>query len=718
MTRLSSIVVFCLLFGVSVGSSANAQLPSQKSTSAQAPLLLDNPTLSKTLISFSYAGDIWTVDRSGGNARRLTADPAREVFPIFSPDGSKVAFARLNPMGGSSGWDIYVAPIGGGEERRITYHPDIDLPVNWTPDGKNILFLSLRYQTSPLGSRLFTVSAHGGFPTEVPVPRGWQGSFSPTGDRLAYTPLIKTREIFAWRNYRGGATGRIWLVKLSDATTEVIPHGNFNDTDPMWVRDKVYFVSDRDGTENLFSYDTVKKTVTQLTRFEKYGIMSASTDGESIVFHQNGRLHLFNLQTSQVTPVDVRITGDFPETKPRKVNPVQWLNSATLSPDAGHLLLGIRGEIFTANTTTGEVVNITKTGAAVERLPVQSPDGKWIAYFSDESGEMELHLRPASGGPIRRVPIEKKPSLYNELTWSPDSKKLVFSDAHLNLLCFDLDQNAVRRIDKMQHNDGNFSFQPVWSPDSRWLAYSKLIFQRLRSVMLYSFETGKTHPVTSPYIDAQMAVFDNNGKYLYFIGSNRTGLVESQSMAGFPFRTQVVRNLYAVVLNATDLSPLHATEANTAVKSVNIDVNNIGDRVLVMPSWPAQGGRIMAGKPGTLFIVEGATLHKFVAGKKDLEKFVEGAGLYRITDDGSRLAFRRQGVWSIVSTDAPPKPDEGRIQLKPIELTVDPREEWKQMFGEAWRRMREAFYDPNLHGQNLRGTPGALRGLLTEYHHA
>jgi tricorn protease len=444
-------------------------------THAQAPLLLENPTLSKTQISFSYGGDIWIVDRSGGSARRLTQDPAREVYPSFSPDGSKVAFARFNPIAGPFAWDVYVASITGGEERRITYHPDLDFPVNWTPDGKSILILSFRYRTSLLGGGLFTIPAHGGVAAEVPVPRGWQGSFSPAGERIAYTPLVNTREVFAWRNYRGGATGRIWLVTLTDGGTEVIPHGNFNDTDPMWVRDRVYFVSDRDGTENLFSYDTIKKTVAQLTHFEKYGIKSASTDGESIVFNQNGRLHLFNLRTSQVTPVEVSISGDFPEVRPRKIDTAQWTNWATLSPDAGHLLLGIRGEIFTANTATGEIANITKTGAAVERLPVWSPDGKWIAYFSDESGEVELHLRPASGGPIRRVPIEKKSSLYNELTWSPNSKKVVFSDAHLALWCFDLDQNAVRRIDKMQHTDGDFSFQPVWSPDSRWLAYSKFI---------------------------------------------------------------------------------------------------------------------------------------------------------------------------------------------------------------------------------------------------
>jgi tricorn protease len=471
----------------------------------------------------------------------------------------------------------------------------------------------------------------------------------------------------------------------------------------MWIGDKVYFVSDRDGTENLFVYDTARKSITQLTRFEKHGIKSSATDGETIVFNQGGAIHIFNLQTNQVSSIAVRISGDFPEVKPRSIEPAPWTNSATLSPDASHLLLGIRGEIFTANTASGEVANITKTSSAVERIPAWSPDGKWIAYFSDESGEVELCLRPAPNGAVRRIPIEKKSSLYNELTWSPDSKKLVFSDSHLNLWCFELAQNAARRIDAMKHTDGDFSFQPSWSPDSRWLAYSKFGFNRLRSIALYSFETAGVTNVTTTRIDAQAPVFDNNGKYLYFIGSNRTGLVESQGMSGFPFRTQVTRNLYAVVLNSTDFSPLLIDQKTAAIKAdrVRIDLERIAERVLLIPNLPPSVNRIMAGKPGTLFIVEGANLHKFVAGKAGLEKFVEGAGFYRISSDGSRIALRRQGVWSVVSTDAPPKPDEGRLKLNPIELTIEPREEWKQMFGEAWRRMREDFYDPNLHGQNL-----------------
>jgi tricorn protease len=687
--RLLIVLVFIPVAGV----AAWAQTP---------PMLLENPTVSRTQIAFSYAGDIWLVDRGGGEARRFTTTSAREVYPVFSPDGSQITFARINSGAGPLAWDVYVAPAAGGEEHRLTFHPDLDFPVNWTPDGKSVLFLSFRDRTSTLGARLYTVSAQGGSAVEVPVPRGWQASYSPAGDRLAYTPLVNTREIYGWRNYRGGATGRIWLVELSDASTEVIPHANFNDTDPMWIGNKVYFVSNRDGSENLFAYDTTNKTVTQLTHFEKYGIKSASTNGETIVFNQGGKIHLFNLQTNQTTLIDVRVAGDFPEVRPRKIDAAQWTNSANLSPDASYLLLGIRGDIFTANTTTGEIANITRA-KGVERNAVWSPDGKWIAYFSDESGEMELCIQGAPQGPVRRIPIEKKSSFYNELTWSPDSRKLAFSDSHLGLWAYDLEQNASRRIDNARHTDGDTSFQPAWSPDSRWLAYSKFDFNRVRTITLYSFESGRTTGVTTAQMDAQAPVFDNNGKYLYFLGSNRTGLIESQGMSGFPFRTQVVRNLFAVVLNSNDPSPLLTKEAAaaSAASRVVIDLDKLGERLVLMPFWPPTGGRILAGKPGTLFIVEGANLHKFVIGKSGLEKFVEAAGFYRINADGSRLGLRRQGVWSIVSTDTPPQPEVGRLKLNPIELTIDPRAEWKQMFTEVWRRMREHFYDPNLHGQDL-----------------
>ena len=693
MKKLSQILLSFLIL---------AALHTMAGAQSQGPMLLETPTVSRTKIAFSYAGDIWLVDRSGGTAQRLTTDPAREQYPTFSPDGSQVAFSRFNASAGPSGWDVYVVSTSGGDARRVTYHPEYDMPVNWTRDGRSIVIFSQRHRISPLDGRLYTIPVQGGFATEVPVPRGWRGYFSPTGDRIAYAPLPYLSEITSWRNYRGGATSRIWLVKLSDASTEVIPRGNANDAYPMWIGDKVYFVSDRAGTENLFSYETVRKTIAQLTHFEKYGVKSASTDGESIVFNQGGAIHLFNPKTHQDTSINVSISGEFPELKPRKIDPESW-GLAGVSPDATHLLMGIRGEIFTGNTTTGEVKNITKTGGAVERNPVWSPDGKWIAYFSDESGETELHLQTAPAGTVRRFPIEKKSSFYSELQWSPDSKKLVFSDSHLGLWCFELEKNAARRIDNARHTDNESPFSPSWSPDSAWLVYAKYGFNRVRSITLYSFETGKITTITSPHIDGQQPLFDNNGKYLYFIGGNRTGLIESQSMAGFPFRGLLRRNLYAVVLNSIDPSPLVVNEqaATTKASRVLIDPEKISDRIMLLPFWSATATRIMVGKPGTLFIVDRSTLQKFVNGKRTAETFVEGAGSFRISSDGNHLVLQRQGVWSSVSADAPPKPEDGRFKLNPIELTIDPREEWKQMFGEISRRMRESFYDPNLHGQNL-----------------
>jgi tricorn protease len=674
---------------------------------AQSPYLLQSPSISRTHVVFAYADDIWVVERQGGEARRLTTHAARERTPILSPDGSQVAFARFNPAGGPFSWDVYIVPTAGGAERRLTYHPDLDFPINWTPDGTNVLILSFRSRTSILGGRLYTVPTAGGFPAEVPVPRGWAASFSPNAERLAYTPILNALDVFAWRNYRGGGTSKIWLASLTDGSTETVPREASNDTDPMWIGDQVYFVSDRNGTENLFVYDTTRKTVKQLTSFEKYGIKSASANGDSIVFAQGGAVHLFDLQTGRESKLDVRIAGEFAETKPRKIDAVPWTNWAALSPDASHLLFGIRGEVFEVNASSGEADNLIKTSAAVERNPVWSPDGKWIAYFSDESGEQQLHLRAAQGGvPLRRIAIEQKPSFYNELVWSPDSKKLAFSDAHLALWCFDLESNAARRLDAATHTDGDTSLQPAWSPDSRWLSFSKYGINRVRILTLYSFDTNKSYPVTDSHIDAQQSLFDRNGKYLYFIGSNRTALVESQGLSGYPFRSQVTRSLYAVPLNRNDVSPFiqsgdSASNAADATGRTAVDLENIGERVLVMQSAPPNPARIMAGKAGVLFIIEGATVHKFVTGKQGLEKFVEGAGFYRITNDGSRLALRRQGVWAIVSTDAPPKPEDGKLKLNQIELTVDPRAEWRQMYAEAWRRMREYFYDKNLHGQNL-----------------
>ena len=682
---------------------------------APAPFL--HPAMNRTHVAFAYAGDIWAVARAGGEARRLTTDAAREDYPVFSPDGSRLAFGRQSASGGAPGWDVYVMPAAGGEAVRLTYHPEIDVPVGWTPDGRRVLFTSFRDRTYVLEGRLYTVPAQGGFPEALPLPVGWSGAFSPDGARLAYVPYISPLEGFDWRNYRGGGPARIFVARLSDSATEAVPRADSNDTCPMWAGDKIYFLSDRDGTNNLFAYDTRTRAVAQLTRFVKFDIKAASFGGGAVVFTQGGAIHVFDPATNETRRLDVRISAnDFPETAPRKVNPWQWASAIGVSPAGDRLLFGARGEVFVASAEDGGLTNVTNSPAAAETSPAWSPDGRRIAYFSDESGAQELVIRSPDGGPPRRVSVEGQPTMYSELLWSPDGRRVAFSDAHLNLRLCDLERDACERIDAHTHSDGTTFFQPAWSADGRWLAYSKYGVNRVRSVALYSVERRQSFVVTDPRTDAQWPVFDRGGKYLYFVGSNQTGLVESQGWSGFPFRSQVARAVYAVVLDRETPSPLSPRAARDGAKdaaqnpatatttpppqALTVDLAEINRRVLPLAIGVSNPARLMAGKPGALFVVEGATLHKFTAGKPAAEKFVEGAGNYRVTSDGARLLYRRQGQWASVGTDAAPKPEEGRFTLKPAELEIDPRAEWRLLYAEAWRRLRVYFYDPNMHGQD------------------
>ncbi|HKE02733.1 MAG TPA: protease, partial [Blastocatellia bacterium] len=361
------------------------------------------PSVSRTNIAFVYAGEIWIVDRNGGEARKFLSRPGEKSSPCFSPDGSQLAFS----MSVNENLDIYVAPVAGGEPKRLTWHPKDDHALGWTPDGKNVLFRSHRIFDAM--ARLFTIPAQGGFETELPLPTGWDGSFSPDGARLAYMPLRDPTG--TWRNYRGGQASPLWIASLASSQVESLPRDGSNNRDPMWIGDQIYFVSDRTGTANLFSFDTKTKKIAQLTRFEKYDIKSASAGGDAIVFTQDGAIQLFDLKSNQIRIVPVRINYDSAETRPHTVKASRYIRDFDISPSGTHALFGARGEVLTVSADKSETRNLTNTSGAAERRPSWSPDGKWIAYFSDESGEYQLHLRPAGGGEgARKIEIEKNPS--------------------------------------------------------------------------------------------------------------------------------------------------------------------------------------------------------------------------------------------------------------------------------------------------------------------
>src|SRR5262245_7791357 len=506
MSRLFALLVF-LIVSCSI-SEAQTRIPRP----------FGSASVSRSEIAFTFAGDLWIVDRSGGDARRLTSSPNKKAYPVFSPDGSEIAIG----MEVNSNWDVYVIPASGGEPRRLTYHPGVDFACGWTPDGKAVLAESFRAaQRWAAETRLLTIPAGGGMPAQLPFPKAGIGSFSPDGARIAYISLPVPPQDLFHRHYQGGATSSILIGNLFDSRIEELPRSGSNDCLPMWLAGNIYFVSDRAGVYNLFVYDTKSKKVAQLTRFEKYDIRfaSASASGDTIVFIQDGAIHLYDLKTASHRPVEIRLSGDFPEIKAREVSVASWIRSSDVSPDRKYALLEARGEVLKVDIQTGEAENLTQSPVAAERIPRWSPDGKKIAYLSDESGEYQLHIRPAAGeGHARKIAIEQKPSLYNALVWSPDSTKVALSNRGLALLYVDIDKEESHRVDIATHDYaiGDANFELSWSPDSRWLAYTKHLPNRLRGVFVHSLDGGKIALITDSRSDSGSPSFDKNGRYLYF----------------------------------------------------------------------------------------------------------------------------------------------------------------------------------------------------------
>ncbi|MGH9901198.1 MAG: S41 family peptidase, partial [Pyrinomonadaceae bacterium] len=537
-----------ILLTLSLLLCAAALAPAQ--TTRQATLLLQNPTVSRTHVVFVHAGDLWIVGREGGDAERLTTGTGIETDPLFSPDGSMIAFTGEY----DGNVDVYVMPAAGGVPQRLTYHPGADVVADWTPDGKQILFRSSRDSYAGY-FRLFTLPVGGGQEGEVPLPRAAEGSFSPDGAHLAYVPHARAFNV--WKRYRGGRTTPIWLANLANSSVERVPRDNSNDFNPMWVGNKIYFLSDRSGPVTLFSYDTGSKKVTQVVRNTGLDIKAAAAGHGAIVYEQFGTLHLLDIDSGKAKQLDVRVVGDMPGVRPRYEKAAARIRTAGLSPSGARALFEARGEILTVPAEKGDVRNLTNTPGVAEREPAWSPDGKWIAYFSDESGEYALHLRPQSGmGEVRKISLGDSPSYYYSPVWSPDSKKLAFTDKRLNLWYADTERGAAPvRVDANTYDNPFRVMDPVWSPDSRFLAYTKQLKNRLGTVFIYSLQDAKTRQVTDGMSDARFAAFDKDGKHLYFTASTNAGPTTGWlDMSSFPHN--VTRSVYIVVLGKDLPSPL------------------------------------------------------------------------------------------------------------------------------------------------------------------
>ena len=703
-----------LLFAASLLFLMSALFASAQSAGDH-PLLLRNPSLSQDKIAFLYAGDVWTVSRQGGEAERLTANGHVEAGPFFSPDGAEIAYtAHLH---GNS--DVYVAPTAGGVPRRITWHPAGSFVVGWSPDGKNVIIASGALSYRHFG-KLFLVHDDGsGMPEPLPLPAGTQASYSPDGQSLAYNPISKWEE--AWKRYAGGQTTPVWIVNLKTLDLVKVPRENSNDSYPVWLGDSVYFLSDRNGPVSLFRYDTGSKQVTQVVPNSSYDLKSVQGGPGGLVYEQFGSIHLVDIPGNTDHLVPIQIHGELPNLEPylAKVRPDEIGNFA-ISPTGARAVFEAHGEIFTVPAEKGDTRNLTNTSGVAERDPSWSPDGKTIAYFSDASGEYQLFLHDQTGfKPPTVIDLGPDPSYFYAPVWSPDSRHIVYGDKHLHLWVIDVPTGGAAPakpvlVDTAIYGGFGGSFNAVWSPDSKWIAYNRDLDSQLHAIFLYSMDTHKATQVTDGMSDATNPAFDANGKYLYFLASTDDG----PSQAGIDLSSLNQGQTtapYVVVLAKDGASPIPPESDDEKIKEekkpepdksaddsksadqkkdqaksadkdkdkeaakddkdkekdktvkVTVDLDNIGNRILSLPIPPRNYGGIDAGKDGVIYLEEGSpfgrataddgggppirAVWRFTLEKRKPEVVLNDIDRIKVSADGSKLIYARHDSWAIAPAD-------------------------------------------------------------------
>ncbi len=470
--------------------------------------LLRFPDISKDKIAFVYAGDIWIVDANGGTARQLTSHEGIELFPKFSPDGKWIAFSGEY----SGNRQVYIIPVEGGAPTQLTYYNDVGIMpprggydyqiLGWTPDGKNVFFRGNRLPWGERMGKYYTISIDGGFETPLQIPEGGGGMLSPDGSKLVYTPI--EREWRTWKRYRGGRAQEVWIYDLKNNTTEKITDWLGTDNQPLWVGNKIYFTSDRTGTLNLYSYDLTSKQTTAVTDFDNYDVLWPSAGEDKIVYENGGYIYKYDPSTNKNEQVQIKVFGDFAGTVPYIKNLKGQVNWFEISPTGKRALLEARGDVFTVPAENGEITNITQTPGIREIDPVWSPDGKWIAYLSDKTGEYEIFMKSSDGsGDEKQITNDGTIWRFDPM-WSPDSKKLAFSDKNQKLWYVEVDGGNPVEADHSNYNDIR-DYQ--WSPDSKWLTYTKGSESRMSSIWVYSLDQKKTMQLTSDLTNEFNPVF-------------------------------------------------------------------------------------------------------------------------------------------------------------------------------------------------------------------
>lgn len=688
-----------------------AAITSVSFAQAQGTMLMRQPAISNTYIVFVYANDLWLVPKDGGDARRLTSNEGEESVPHFSPDGKWIAFT--GQYDGNT--DVYLIPTEGGQPTRLTWHPSPDIVTGWTPNGEEILFTSSRESVPTREAKFFTISKNGGMEKALAIPRAVNGEISEDGKFIAYQQIGFWDP--EWRNYRGGQAKPIWIVDLKNYSLKMTPQtDNERHTDPVWMNGVVYFLSERDYANNVWSYNPASNELKQLTFHTDFDAKSIDAGGGQIVYEQGGYLHTLNPANGQAKKLVINVRGDFHWARARWEDMVdnQILNPA-ISPTGQRAMFEFRGEIFTVPKEKGDWRNVTNSLGAADRAPAWSPDGKKIAWFSDASGEYQLMISDQEGLDKPKAISIPNPTFFFKPAWSPDGKYIAFTDTDYNLLFTDVARGVTKKADAERFAHPTRSLNPVWSPDSKWIAYAKLLDSHFKAIRIYNVETGQNVQVTDGMADAMSPTWDASGKYLYFLASTNYGL-NTGWLDMSSYDRPVTRAVYLAVLNKDDSSPILPRSDDEKEKAkedkkegtpvVKIDVDGLQKRIVAVDVPVRNYVDLQAGQDGQIFYAEsvpnqnGNTLHRYQFKDLKAEVYLSSVTDVVISNDRKSLLYHSGNNWGILGTgDSGKKPGDGKLNgVAAIKVKIDPRQEWKQIFREGWRYQRDFLYVNNTHG--------------------
>ncbi len=707
------------------------------------------PAIYKNQIVFTYAGDLYSVPAHGGVARKLTSDVGYEMFPRFSPDGRWIAFT--GQYDGNT--EVYLMPAGGGVPVRLTYTATLsrdfvwdrmgpnNIVMGWTPDGRNIIFRSRMKDWNSFNGQLYLVSREGGFPQQLPLVRGGFCSYSPDGKKLAYNRVF--REFRTWKRYRGGQADDVWIFDFETKTLENITNNPAQDIIPMWHGQRIYFLSDRDENQrmNLFVYDLASKETRQLTHFTEFDIKFPSIGPEAIVFENGGYIYRFDLADEQAARVPIVIRDDMNGGRGGLISVTDFITNYEIAPDGKRALFGARGDVFTVPVKHGNTRNLTHSPGVHERNSKWSPDGRWIAFISDASGENEIWIVPQDGKGQPRQLTRGADTYKFELRWSPDSKKILWSDKKLRLQYVEVATGQVHTVAKATAWEiRDYS----WSPDSRWIAYARPEEKTMSKIYLYSLETGKTIEVTNGWYQSSQPHFSRDGKYLFFVSNRDFNPIYSWTEWNHAYVD--MSRIYLVTLASDVPSPFApksdevglAGEPASGKKNkktgkkgketgtskpvvVRVDEAGLKDRIATLPI-KASGYSSLTSVGNSLYYLRRGTLEKkatLLMYNFDDEKETELGHIdgFEVSADGKKMLVKQGKKFAIIDLPKSPLKIEHTLNLSNMKVMLDRHAEWQDIFVDSWRQMRDFFYAPNMHGVDWNAVRRKYEPLVKKVNH-